>query len=97
MGQIFQKVEILNEQDADLKNLNYDIKATEIRVDLKNDRIRIIAEKIYKDINDNIVFIKDASYYEQDPERIEYWNNQLGNIIAPAIINKLKINAGISV
>lgn len=95
MGKIFDNVEVLDLVDSNLKDLPYSIHASKIIIDIDNDRIKVEAKKIYKDVNGNDVMTKDASYYITDEEQIAYWNQQQSPVLKPAIENRLKSNEGI--
>jgi len=91
----FRDVKHTGEQDANLKGLDYELDATNISIDIKNNRIDVKYDKVYKDIN-GVEFKRESMAYSvTDPAQIDAWDAAVGEMFQTAIINQMKDRNGI--
>lgn len=91
----FREVKHTGEQDANLKNLDFELEATNIAIDIKNNRIDVRYDKVYKDINGVEFKRVPMAYSVSDETEIDAWDTAVGEMFKTAIVAQMKTRNGI--
>tara|TARA_R110002012_G_scaffold38006_1_gene106208 strand:- start:125 stop:409 length:285 start_codon:yes stop_codon:yes gene_type:complete len=92
----FREIKHAGETDSNVKNLDYDLMATNVAIDIKNNAIDVKYNKVYKDIEGNVFKTVPMSYRITDEGQIDAWDEAVGAMFETAIINQMKIRNGLS-
>ena len=91
----FREVKHTGEQDSKLKNLDYELEATNISIDIINNRIDVKYDKVYKDV-DGVEFKREKMAYSvSDEAQIDAWDSAVGEMFQTAIVAQMKDRNGI--
>jgi len=91
----FREIKHTGEQDSEVKNLDYEFDAKEISIDIKNNRIEVRYDKVYKDINGVEFKREPMAYRVTDEAEIDAWDDAVGDMFKDAIVSQMKSRNGI--
>jgi hypothetical protein len=91
----FRKVKHIGETDSNVKNLDYELEAINISIDIINNSITVKYDKVYKDINGVEFKREPMSYRVNDEAEIYAWDEAVGAMFETAIVSQMKSRNGI--
>jgi hypothetical protein len=91
----FREVKHTGELDSNVKDLEFDLVAKNVSIDIINNSITVKYDKVYKDINGVEFKRVDMSYRVTDEAEISAWDSAVGAMFEAAIVAQMKTRNGI--
>jgi hypothetical protein len=91
----FREVKHSGEVDSNVKDLDYDLIAKNVSIDIVNNSITVRYDKVYKDINGSEFKRLDMSYRVNDEAEIDAWDSAVGAMFEAAIVAQMKTRNGV--
>ena len=91
----FREVKHSGEQDSNVKDLDFDLVATDVAINIINNTIDVKYNKIYRDINGEVFKTIPMQYRITDEIQIDAWDSAVGAVFEAAIVAQMKIRNGI--
>ena len=92
----FREVKHAGELDSNVKDLEFDLVAKNVSIDIINNSIIVKYDKVYKDISGVEFKRVDMSYRVTDEAEIDAWDSAVGAMFEAAIVAQMKTRNGIA-